>query len=109
MRPAMHPGLLPVFQPFLHVTLALKADGTLAADVGRVKYPDIICTANLCLPAWTDRKKYIVANAEGKVYSHIQQTVQDIQRHLQVAHGWENQQAHGGKARLEPAGSLRAI
>lgn len=78
---------------------ALRADGSLAADVHGIRFPDDIIPAIDGLPVWGDGKKCISCG-------YIRRTRQDIQKHCRSEHGWVNPRGRGGKPGSGPAGGL---
>jgi hypothetical protein len=83
---------------------ALQDDGSLAADVDGIRFPDGIIPAIDGLPIWSDGKKCMQCG-------HIRRTRQDIQKHCRSEHGWVNPRGRGGgrKPGTRPAGGLGEV
>ena len=78
---------------------ALRADGSLAADVHGIRFPDDIIPAIDGLPVWGDGKKCTSCG-------HIRRSRKHIQQHCRSEHGWVNPRGRGGKPGSGPAGGL---
>ncbi len=77
----------------------MRDDGSLAANVDGIRFPDEIIPAIESLPVWSDGKKCVQCG-------HIRRTRQDIQKHCRSEHGWANPRGRGGKPGARPAGGL---
>ena len=78
---------------------ALQADGSLAADVHSVQFPQDVIPAIDGLPVWADGKKCVQCG-------HIRRARNRIQQHCWSEHGWVNPRKRGGKPGARPAGGL---
>jgi hypothetical protein len=88
-----------VRQRIAEAASALRDDGSLAANVDGIRFPDEIIPAIESLPVWSDGKKCVQCG-------HIRRTRQDIQKHCRSEHGWANPRGRGGTPGARPAGGL---
>ena len=77
----------------------LQDNGSLAADIDGIQFPDTIIHAINSLPIWSNGKKCIQC-------SYIRRTRKHIQQHCRSEHGWANPRGRGGKPGVGPAGGL---
>ena len=91
-----------VRQRIVAEALALRDDGSLAADTNSIRFPDEVVPAIDGLPVWSDGKKCIECG-------FIQRGRKHIQKHCRSEHGWTNPRKRGGKPGAQPAGGLGEV
>ena len=91
-----------VRQRIVAEALALRDDGSLAADTNNIRFPDEVIPAIDGLPVWSDGKKCIECG-------FIQRGRKHIQKHCRSEHGWTNPRKRGGKPGAQPAGGLGEV